>query len=1209
MKTRYAAAVRGFLSLPIASLLSSRACRGISASIVCLLLLSAAPSVLRADGFSEADVLFYGTVHQVGGAHAVLLQAGQLEMTFVNPADAANRVRLTTELAPTGVGESKPYSYALRVPLLYLPNAAQKDSALSIGGQAINFRIEDILINGTPATLPDGSKEFFSLSFASRGAQYRLDLLFEGDSTDTDGDGLPDWWERLYGLDPNTSDADADGDDDGWNNGEEFARGSDPTRSNLDPQLTTTEVLIPESGEAGLLLQFLDSDTPAQQLAVTATVVESSGFEIKLDGNLVAPGTTLNLPLSDLEAGRVTVRHIDPALRSAMLPLAWTDGSTGTAGTVTLRVALPSVEDGSDASLWLDGNALGVPGSQVSSWPDRSGSARPAGQPLSEHQPTVVLEGNRRTADFGDAHAHLFFQDTALASGNQTLLAAYRTDSGSDQSQTLLASNRGFLELTPTTQAISYPGAPRYQIDGLAVQGYASALGTTTLSLFRREGGTLQNICGLSYDGEAVSSTSLEPVLPTLGVRRLALGGLDDSIQNPFNGRLHELLIFPRALGEQKLRDVHDYLQSKWRDTVIWDLSTTLKRVTVTATGPGRHIIRGGWGADALNGGALDDVLSGGPGDDSLTGGPGADRFVFGGVDTGNDVITDYDIAVDVIDLSALYWGVTGDARNYISVRLDTDFSTPIPTLNSALIVQRPGGGSQEILLRNVAMGATQLHQLIVEGRIQMGSLTVPTQVQLTLLPGGANPATLGEEMADRLSLEVTRSGDGVAGAMEVPLGFFEEALGRSLILEGASSKSGQRAVVTFAPGELSKTLTFRPVPDLETQGQKAWEVAVLPHYRYVVGGNPIQGVINDTPRVWMDVVETNILTSSGQAARIRLWRDGDLTASLSLDLAVGGTAHEGVHIEPIARQLLIPASAASIDLVVTPQPGWIADQARMVHVAIESRSRYQLGNPHSAVLYAADSSANANASGFERWLANATYGAVSSYGALVDLSGQTSAAAFLRAYATGLTTPEDESAGGLSLRHVNGLPEISVPIGLQTADLSWAIRASTNLETWVDVTDEFADTVEASRLKLLGSTAEAEHDVRFYRLVYNVTTQPSLGSGVEALTGGTRLGTEGTVSWTVDETSGALLCGAVPAGEVCRLIVEVDAPAVIACELAVEGGNGVGSLAFFVDGVRIAETTAAAVPVHHVLSGTGKVLLMWESTIEAGQAVIRSAP
>ncbi|UTW54670.1 S-layer family protein [Kordiimonas sp. SCSIO 12610] len=69
--------------------------------------------------------------------------------------------------------------------------------------------------------------------------------------------------------------------------------------------------------------------------------------------------------------------------------------------------------------------------------------------------------------------------------------------------------------------------------------------------------------------------------------------------------------------------------------------------------GDGDDILFNGIGDDTVDGGAGDDTLFAGPGDDLLTGGSGADIFAFFD-GSGSDVITDFDLVNDTLDLSGL---------------------------------------------------------------------------------------------------------------------------------------------------------------------------------------------------------------------------------------------------------------------------------------------------------------------------------------------------------------------------------------------------------------------------------------------------------------------------------------------------------------------------------------------------------------------------
>ncbi|HHP7232801.1 MAG TPA: M10 family metallopeptidase C-terminal domain-containing protein, partial [Xenococcaceae cyanobacterium] len=81
----------------------------------------------------------------------------------------------------------------------------------------------------------------------------------------------------------------------------------------------------------------------------------------------------------------------------------------------------------------------------------------------------------------------------------------------------------------------------------------------------------------------------------------------------------------------------------------------------------GEDVILGNSGNDVIDGGLGNDTITGGPGSDILTGGAGADVFVFKpGTDFKKgfvDVITDFDVNEDRIDLSAFNLHIDEDSQ------------------------------------------------------------------------------------------------------------------------------------------------------------------------------------------------------------------------------------------------------------------------------------------------------------------------------------------------------------------------------------------------------------------------------------------------------------------------------------------------------------------------------------------------------------------
>lgn len=123
---------------------------------------------------------------------------------------------------------------------------------------------------------------------------------------DSDGDGLPDAWEKKYGLNPNdAADASADADGDGFTNLEEFQAGTDPNdrRDHPDyldsvavqlplketymPFVFTKATQIPKNWRCEFFFPGLKDDYGRNGRALTAVVGEEIGKGTKTPSGFV----------------------------------------------------------------------------------------------------------------------------------------------------------------------------------------------------------------------------------------------------------------------------------------------------------------------------------------------------------------------------------------------------------------------------------------------------------------------------------------------------------------------------------------------------------------------------------------------------------------------------------------------------------------------------------------------------------------------------------------------------------------------------------------------------------------------------------------------------------------------------------------------------------------------------------------------------------
>ena len=220
-------------------------------------------------------------------------------------------------------------------------------------------------------------------------------------------------------------------------------------------------------------------------------------------------------------------------------------------------------------------------------------------------------------------------------------------------------------------------------------------------------GSKADNIDGGDSTGMKAKGDTVSYELSEDGVQ-VDLGARDDSVvADLMNGR------DSYAMGDE-LADIENLTGSNHKDILIGDSGANNTLIggggddqlfgiggtnhlhgnagndTLTG-GDGADTLMGGDGRDTLVGGDADDTLNGGAGDDDLSGDGGTDTFVFSPDDgIGDDIINDFEVGTDRIDLSAFKLDAT-DLAGMISVRGTGESARVVIDLRSE------GGGTIEL--------------------------------------------------------------------------------------------------------------------------------------------------------------------------------------------------------------------------------------------------------------------------------------------------------------------------------------------------------------------------------------------------------------------------------------------------------------------------------------------------------------------------------
>jgi hypothetical protein len=239
--------------------------------------------------------------------------------------------------------------------------------------------------------------------------------------------------------------------------------------------------------------------------------------------------------------------------------------------------------------------------------------------------------------------------------------------------------------------------------------------------------------------------------------------------------------------------------------------------------------------------------------------------------DLGEEVVTDFSLTEDVLDVIDLLAGQSGVLDNFLQVSFDGT--------NSAIGVDIDGGGAlysdATLILEGIELTQDDLHRLWSEGQLLTGAIQGSVQVAIQSAPTAAL-----EEGYDTGTVVLSRNGP-TNLPLTVQLSYSGSAINGVdyQILFGS---------VTFASGQSTAPVVIEPLSDGALEGTEQVTLTLLAGEGYVLGDVSTSqvAIIDAKQRFNIQAVEA-LATVGGDPGLLLITRQGPINTSVTLFLDV----------------------------------------------------------------------------------------------------------------------------------------------------------------------------------------------------------------------------------------------------------------------------------------------------------------------------------
>jgi hypothetical protein len=586
--------------------------------------------LLISNGFAtlrEPEIFIYGQVYNHYQNNKIMLTDANIQMTIRKKGNNASRFYegaveclKCNEYDPTGFNclSCEKYAYSIKIPQETPPVAENNDAILPIFDHNQQYDVLEARVNGELASiqiksqmgnvLPDDKQGKFILAGqARRSHYYEIDLELVLPVEDTDNDGLPDFWEKQYGLDINdASDVSNDTDKDGWDNLTEFLNATNPLMSNNIPKLLDKDILAFEGSSSLFQLNIADSDTSPEDLMIkfinipdTICIIFHGANTPFKQGHIFQSDDII--PWIHLKNGNLVFHYkgtCTDKINRLYVELI-DDTHAPVLETVTINTFKPTTTDATDALLWTDAfyHAQRTSGEQSKQLLDRSGNDnRGHYYNVSDNKNMIeaVINMSENSAISSnpviniDGFFELPYATPLFPQNNMTVITVFKVNSSENDQ---IIGTGHYLEISVVgSKHPLHPGELRVADETNTIYSHRKVANEWIMATITKRNGQLYiDINGLwtggpfSYDEEHIL-----PGDPSLGGKNIWTWDFNhlkwvSNISGLMKGQFAEMLVYDRPLLYLEKWRIYAHLQGKWFGAVIADYSTAPKGVQIMA--------------------------------------------------------------------------------------------------------------------------------------------------------------------------------------------------------------------------------------------------------------------------------------------------------------------------------------------------------------------------------------------------------------------------------------------------------------------------------------------------------------------------------------------------------------------------------------------------------------------------------------------------